>query len=238
MANPMPSGVSATSTRDAGSIRAEWNAGSSSFSHASGLMRRGVGAIIDQQWASAESSRALSWVPQRSRGGSAALPWRGRLPDRRQRLAPSARPLWRGEPPPRRSRTLRQTTAPYGPAYDRMPPLGKARRNQRHLHAVATEPSGELPHPPHVFFVFPRVGHGGLRRYVPGFAQYPGVSYTVLSGIRRRLACINRNRGLHDLPANPRKNRADERTRTADLLITSDHSSVAGVCRRLQMPHI
>jgi hypothetical protein len=145
MANPMPSGVSATSTRDAGSIRAEWNAGSSSFSHASGLMRRGVGAVIDQQWASAESSRALSWVPQRSRGGSAALPWRGRLPDRRQRLAPSARPLWRGEPPPRRSRTLRQTTAPYGPAYDRMPPLGKARRNQRHLHAVATEPSGELP---------------------------------------------------------------------------------------------
>ena len=60
MANPMPSGVSATSTRDVGSIRAEWNAGSSSFSHASGLMRRGVGAIIDQQWASAESSRALS----------------------------------------------------------------------------------------------------------------------------------------------------------------------------------
>jgi hypothetical protein len=110
MANPMPSGVSATSTRDAGSIRAEWNAGSSSFSHASGLMRRGVGAVIDQQWASAERSRALSWVPQRSRGGSAALPWRGRLPDRRQRLAPSARPLWRGEPPPRRSRTLRQTT--------------------------------------------------------------------------------------------------------------------------------
>jgi hypothetical protein len=34
------------------------------------------------------------------------LPWRWRLPDRRQRLAPSARPLWRGEPPPCRSRTL------------------------------------------------------------------------------------------------------------------------------------
>jgi hypothetical protein len=32
--------------------------------------------------------------------------------------------------------------------------------------------------------------------------------------------------------------RADERTRTADLLITSDHSGVAGVCRRLQIPHI
>jgi hypothetical protein len=32
--------------------------------------------------------------------------------------------------------------------------------------------------------------------------------------------------------------RADERTRTADLLITSDHSGVAGVCRGLQIPHI
>src|SRR5829696_3417289 len=32
--------------------------------------------------------------------------------------------------------------------------------------------------------------------------------------------------------------RADERTRTAFLLITSDHSGVAGVCRGLQMPHI
>jgi hypothetical protein len=31
--------------------------------------------------------------------------------------------------------------------------------------------------------------------------------------------------------------RADERTRTADLLITSDRSCVAGVCRGLQMPH-
>jgi hypothetical protein len=34
------------------------------------------------------------------------------------------------------------------------------------------------------------------------------------------------------------KKRADERTRTAFLLITSDHSGVAGVCRNLQMPHI
>jgi hypothetical protein len=32
--------------------------------------------------------------------------------------------------------------------------------------------------------------------------------------------------------------RADERTRTALLLITSDHSGVAGVCRGLQMPHV
>jgi len=32
--------------------------------------------------------------------------------------------------------------------------------------------------------------------------------------------------------------RADERTRTADLLITSDASSVAGVCTGLQMPYI
>jgi hypothetical protein len=31
---------------------------------------------------------------------------------------------------------------------------------------------------------------------------------------------------------------ADERTRTADLLITSDRSGVAGVCRGLQIPHI
>ena len=32
--------------------------------------------------------------------------------------------------------------------------------------------------------------------------------------------------------------RADERTRTADLLITSDASGVAGVCMSLQIPHI
>src|SRR5919107_2173462 len=33
-----------------------------------------------------------------------------------------------------------------------------------------------------------------------------------------------------------RVQRADERTRTADLLITSDHSGVAGGCRGLQIP--
>ena len=33
------------------------------------------------------------------------------------------------------------------------------------------------------------------------------------------------------------KQRADERTRTADLLITSDNSYVAGTCRGLQIPH-
>ena len=32
--------------------------------------------------------------------------------------------------------------------------------------------------------------------------------------------------------------RADERTRTADLLITSDKSCVAGVCTSLQISHI
>jgi hypothetical protein len=31
--------------------------------------------------------------------------------------------------------------------------------------------------------------------------------------------------------------RADERTRTADLLITSVRSGVAGVCTGLQIPH-
>jgi hypothetical protein len=35
-----------------------------------------------------------------------------------------------------------------------------------------------------------------------------------------------------------RVQRADEPTRTADLLITSDNSRVAGVCRGLQIPHI
>jgi hypothetical protein len=35
-----------------------------------------------------------------------------------------------------------------------------------------------------------------------------------------------------------RLTRADERTRTAFLLITSDNSCVAGVCTGLQMPHI
>src|SRR5918911_3414510 len=40
------------------------------------------------------------------------------------------------------------------------------------------------------------------------------------------------------LPVLQVKRRADERTRTADLLITSDHSGVAGVCTGLQIPHI
>ena len=35
-----------------------------------------------------------------------------------------------------------------------------------------------------------------------------------------------------------RLGRADERTRTADLLITSDQSAVAGVCIGLQILHI
>jgi hypothetical protein len=35
-----------------------------------------------------------------------------------------------------------------------------------------------------------------------------------------------------------RLERTDERTRTADLLITSDRSAVAGVCSGLQIPHI
>ena len=39
------------------------------------------------------------------------------------------------------------------------------------------------------------------------------------------------------LPANRGKERADERTRTAFLLITSDNSYVAGTCRGLQIPH-
>jgi len=32
--------------------------------------------------------------------------------------------------------------------------------------------------------------------------------------------------------------KTDERTRTADLLITSEPSGVAGTCRGLQIPHI
>ena len=40
------------------------------------------------------------------------------------------------------------------------------------------------------------------------------------------------------LPAKQHFLRADERTRTADLLITSDPSDVAGVCTGLQMSHI
>src|SRR5215218_1362293 len=39
------------------------------------------------------------------------------------------------------------------------------------------------------------------------------------------------------LPANRDIKRADERTRTADLLITSVRSVVAGRCRGLQIPH-
>jgi hypothetical protein len=39
------------------------------------------------------------------------------------------------------------------------------------------------------------------------------------------------------LPVLQVKKRADERTRTADLPITSDPSRVAGGCRSLQNPH-
>jgi hypothetical protein len=43
--------------------------------------------------------------------------------------------------------------------------------------------------------------------------------------------------GFYFLQDLQEKKRADERTRTADLLITSDNSGVAGVCTGLQNPH-
>ena len=49
---------------------------------------------------------------------------------------------------------------------------------------------------------------------------------------RPRLSQINYSAYLSGLK------RADERTRTADLLITSERSGVAGVCSGLQFPHI
>src|SRR5215203_3633209 len=47
-----------------------------------------------------------------------------------------------------------------------------------------------------------------------------------------------RTRGLYLFAGFAGKKRADERTRTAFLLITSDNSCVAGVCSGLQTPHI
>src|SRR5215207_1178851 len=44
--------------------------------------------------------------------------------------------------------------------------------------------------------------------------------------------------GEQNSPANKRKQRALERTRTVDLLITSDQSGVARYCSGLQIPHI
>jgi hypothetical protein len=54
----------------------------------------------------------------------------------------------------------------------------------------------------------------------------------------RNLWWLTRCFAVPEYPAYLRqKQRADERTRTADLLITSDNSCVAGVCTRLQFPH-
>ena len=66
-------------------------------------------------------------------------------------------------------------------------PLLAGREHPREVHEFDPWCRGE-----HVFFVIPRVGHGDLRPYVAGFAQYPGDFYRVLSGVRRRLACVNR----------------------------------------------
>jgi hypothetical protein len=51
-------------------------------------------------------------------------------------------------------------------------------------------------------------------------------------GGKSRLFCLDVLVPVH------RVQRADERTRTADLLIRSDQSGVAGVCAGLQFPYI
>ena len=57
--------------------------------------------------------------------------------------------------------------------------------------------------------------------------------------VYKDLSAIVRNSRSPRLSCKSKENkRADERTRTADLLIASDRSGVAGVCRDLQIPHI
>jgi len=65
-----------------------------------------------------------------------------------------------------------------------------------------------------------------MLRLVYGFV-YKGLGASVENPRPSQLSCKSRE-----------NRRADERTRTAHLLITSDRSGVAGACSGLQMPHI
>ena len=66
----------------------------------------------------------------------------------------------------------------------------------------------------------------------------PGTKMSILDDYA---TVAGRHPGMHFiiyvLPVNRHFLRADERTRTADLLITSVRSVVAGRCRGLQIPH-
>src|SRR5215217_3643045 len=102
-----------------------------------------------------------------------------------------------------------------------------------------------VPHPP-------KPGHIAQRVNAIGFAyatcctlqplvarQCRGRSYGIVYCLRTADKALDTNIVVFSfLRVLQAKKRADERTRTAGLLITSDRSGVAGVCRGLQMPHI
>src|SRR5215216_4183910 len=102
-----------------------------------------------------------------------------------------------------------------------------------------------VPHPP-------KPGHIAQRVNAIGFAyatcctlqllvarQCRGRSYGIVYCLRTADKALDTNIVVFSFLLDLQENqRADERARTADLLITSDRSGVAGVCRGLQMPHI
>src|SRR5215203_4471747 len=98
----------------------------------------------------------------------------------------------------------------------------------------------------------PKPGHIAQRVNAIGFAyatcctlqplvarQCRGRSYGIVYCLRTADKALDTNIVVFSFLLDLQENqRADERTRTADLLITSDRSGVAGVCRGLQIPHI
>jgi hypothetical protein len=74
-----------------------------------------------------------------------------------------------------------------------------------------------------------------IRGHVVRAALVPGGVRVVSKGLRRCVGTLPFSGYSAYLS---RFRRADERTRTAFLLITSDPSRVAGGCTGMQMPHI
>ena len=76
---------------------------------------------------------------------------------------------------------------------------------------------------------------GGQENKKSAMDEAFGVSYCCPNAAKAPDVHVGGYCFLRDLQV---KKRADERTRTADLLITSDQSGIAGVCRSVQFPHI
>ena len=75
-----------------------------------------------------------------------------------------------------------------------------------------------------------------LIKHRPWFALYPPDEF--VSGVKRPLALCGTSPLFRVSRLSKPKKRADERIRTADLLITSETIRVAGVCTGMQILHI